>query len=69
MSQEKKPRGRPIGSGKGGKRVVFSRRIDAELLREFQEYVDGLQPRTSDTAVLEMWLRRCLDEAKGRKKP
>ena len=44
---------------------MVSRRLDAELWEAFQAYVRGLQPRSSDTAVLEMLLRDFLTRADG----
>ena len=44
---------------------MFSRRLDAGLLADFQAYVRSLEPRTTDTAVLEMVLRDFLRQKRG----
>ena len=66
MSDPKRPRrsaGRP--AQRQGPTAMFSRRLDAGLLADFQAYVRGLEPRTTDTAVLEMVLRDFLRQKRG----
>jgi len=63
MSEKKRSRGRPSGTSR--RTTMVSRRLDAELWEAFQAYVRGLQPRSSDTAVLEMLLRDFLTRADG----
>jgi hypothetical protein len=58
MKEKKKPRGRPKVQSE---RVMVSRRFNRAIWERFQAYVEGVSPRTTDTAVLELAMQEFLD--------
>jgi hypothetical protein len=49
-------------------RVMVTRRLPRELWTRLQAYVDGIEPRTTDTAIIELALREYLDRHEGKRK-